>query len=72
MHDEGKGDTIVFGHTPTVLDEGYFADGNFYKEDNKGNRFINIDYGYVHRETFPNGKMAAIRLEDEAEFYVSE
>ena len=28
--------------------------------------------GYVHRETFPNGKMAAIRLEDEAEFYVSE
>ena len=72
MYDEGKGDTIVFGHTPTIANEGYFADGNIFKEEYNGNRFINIDCGYVHRDTFPNGKMAAIRLEDEAEFYVGE
>lgn len=72
MYDEGKGDTLVFGHTPTIASEGYFADGNIFKADHNGNRFINIDCGYVHRNRYPNAKLAAIRLEDEAEFYVSE
>ena len=72
MYDEGKGDTIVFGHKPTISYEGYFADGNIFRQDFNGNTFINIDCGYVHRDRHPNGKLAALRLEDEIEFYICE
>ena len=47
MYDEGKGDTLVFGHTPTVASEGYFADGNIFKEDFNGNRFINKEVNKI-------------------------
>ena len=71
MYDEGEGDTLVFGHTPTIASEGYFADGNVFRADFNGNAFINIDCGYVHKKKYPNAKLAAIRLEDEEVFYVN-
>lgn len=70
FYDEGRGDTIVFGHTPTIFDKDYFADGKVYRVKFQGNTFINIDCGYVYKEHYPNANLAAIRLDDEEIFYL--
>ena len=70
FYDEGRGDTVIFGHTPTIFDKEYFADGKVYRVKFQGNTFINIDCGYVYKEHYPNANLAAIRLEDEQIFYL--
>lgn len=64
---------VIFGHTPTVI-EGEFPynDGNvfcFYDEE-KDCTFYDIDCGCVFGLAHDNAKLACIRLEDEAIFYV--
>ena len=66
--------TIVFGHTPTFMHEGFYNKGNVYyykrKEDNC--RFFNIDCGLVYEKNYPgqcNGKLACLRLDDEQVLY---
>lgn len=70
LYDDGPGDTIIFGHTPTISGGGYGSDGKVYIEEYKGNRFIDIDCGYVYHERHPQANMAVIRLEDEKIFYL--
>ena len=70
LYDDGPGDTIIFGHTPTISDAGYGTDGKVFVEEYRGNTFIDIDCGYVYKERHPQANMAAIRLEDEKIFYL--
>ena len=72
FYDEGKGDTVIFGHTPTILDKDYFADGKVYRVKFQGNTFIDIDCGYVYKAHYPKANMAIIRLEDEEIIYLDE
>ncbi len=64
---------IVAGHTPTIAPElCFFNDGRVFRcEDReKDCIFYNIDCGCAYRSRFPNGRLACLRLEDEAVFYV--
>lgn len=72
FYDEGRGDTIIFGHTPTIFDKDYFADGKVYRVKYQGNTFIDIDCGYVYKMHYHNANMAMIRLEDESIIYLDE
>ncbi len=56
--------TVVMGHTPTVV---FRTDQNAEIYHGAGN-IINIDCGAVYSEY--NGKLACLRLDDMAEFYV--
>ena len=70
FYDEGRGDTIIFGHTPTIFDKDYFADGKVYRVKYQGNTFIDIDCGYVYKPHYSNANMAIMRLEDEEIIYL--
>ncbi len=70
FYDEGKGDTIIFGHTPTIFDKEYFADGKVYRVKFQGNTYIDIDCGYVYKDNYPRANLAAIRLDDEKIIYL--
>jgi serine/threonine protein phosphatase 1 len=64
---------IIAGHTPTTAEEELpFNDGNVYCSYDKDMDciFYDIDCGCAMRKKRPNGKLACIRLEDEALFYV--
>lgn len=77
----GKDDTtIVFGHTPTIIEGEIFSNGGkvfvlkkpskFQK--GKIQRFINIDCGCVYRKYDENANLALLRLDDEKVFYLYE
>ena len=64
---------IIAGHTPTIV-KGEFTYNKgqvfrFYDKE-KDCTFYDIDCGCVFRERKPSAKLACIRLEDEAIFYV--
>lgn len=66
--------TVIFGHTPTILDEMFYNDGKVWIKRNKEKncRFIDIDCGYVYKDKFANANMAIIRLEDEKITYLED
>lgn len=66
---------IIFGHTPTIAkDSLYYNDGRVFKyyDKDKDCLFYNIDCGcgYKGSNISENCRLACIRLEDEAIFYV--
>ena len=77
----GRDDTtIIFGHTPTIIEsEMFFTGGKVLKLDGssrfkigKNRRFINIDCGCVYRKYYENANLALLRLDDEKVFYLYE
>ncbi len=68
-----KGGTVIFGHTPTIIDDSdFFNDGKVYKYYNKEKDcvFYDIDCGCAFREMYPSANLACIRIEDEEVFYL--
>lgn len=66
---------VISGHTPTFFEEFVtYNDGKVFRmyDEEKDCVFFDIDCGYVYRNTEPRGKMACLRLEDEAVFYLKE
>jgi serine/threonine protein phosphatase 1 len=64
---------IIAGHTPTSLEEELpFNHGNVYRayDEDLDCIFYDVDCGSASRKIRLNGKLACIRLEDEAIFYV--
>lgn len=64
---------VVAGHTPTVLDDEFaYSSGRVFRyyDKRKDCVFYDIDCGCVFRGKYPNARLACIRLEDEAIFYV--
>ena len=64
---------VIAGHTPTVL-EGEFAyqAGRVFRlyDEGKDCVFYDIDCGCALRKKYPDARLACIRVEDEAVFYV--
>lgn len=67
-----SGATIISGHSPTILDLGYFNNGRIYRyyDKSKDCYFINIDCGCCYRKYKENANLAMIRLGDEKEYYL--
>ncbi|MBR5381361.1 MAG: serine/threonine protein phosphatase [Oscillospiraceae bacterium] len=68
-----RGGLIVAGHTPTVARElCFYNDGRVFRYEDKGKDcvFYDVDCGCAYRGRYPNGRLACLRLEDEAVFYV--
>ena len=64
---------IIAGHTPTIAEEEFpYNDGNIYRmyDEEMDCIFYDIDCGCSMSRMWPNAKLACIRLEDEAYFYV--
>jgi len=64
---------IVAGHTPTIAREFcFYNDGRVFRwrDEKRDCVFYNVDCGCAYRSRFPNGRLACLRLEDEAVFYV--
>lgn len=65
--------TIIFGHTPTIMQGKFYNDGNVYKYYNYNINctFYNIDCGKAYySEKYKNAKLACIRLEDKQIYYI--
>ena len=65
--------SIVAGHTPTLSHKLPGAgEGRVYRHysPDRDVLFYDIDCGCAYRKQFPNGRLACLRLEDEAVFYV--
>ena len=65
--------TVIAGHTPTILEEELpYNNGEVYKmyDEELDCTFYDIDCGCSYRERHLAAKLACIRLEDEAVFYV--
>ncbi len=64
---------IIAGHTPTIVDDSVFYNAGkvfrYYDED-KDCIFYNIDCGCGYKGFLEDCRLACIRLEDEAVFYV--
>lgn len=73
---EIKGVTLIHGHTPTILNEAYDyrveAKDRHYGRIHHGVNRINIDCGIAYKQYRDTANLAALRLEDLAEFYVFE
>jgi len=67
-----KDTTIIFGHTPTIMNGEFYNDGNVYKHIGHNNCiFYNIDCGKVYySKKYKNAKLACIRLEDKQIYYI--
>ena len=66
---------VIAGHTPTFFDEfSMYNDGFIYRkyDEEKDCIYYDIDCGYVYRDSHPEGELACLRLEDEAEFYLED
>ncbi|MDE7311604.1 MAG: metallophosphoesterase [Eubacterium sp.] len=64
---------IIAGHTPTIAEGGFsYNRGNVFRhyDPQKDCVFYDIDCGCVFRSRDSDAKLACIRLEDEAVFYV--
>lgn len=64
--------TVVFGHTPTVAEGGFYNHGKVYIKQEGLKRFINIDCGCVFSKWDEEANLACIRLEDEKIFYLKD
>ena len=62
--------TVIFGHTPTIAESGFFNHGKAFIFEKDDRRFIDIDCGCVFREWEPEANLACIRLEGEEIFYL--
>ena len=65
--------TVIAGHTPTILEEELpYNNGEVYKmyDEELDCTFYDIDCGCSYRERLLAAKLACIRVEDEAVFYV--
>ena len=63
--------TVVFGHTPKVIESSVFYNKGKAKVMKKGKRrFINIDCGGVFRKHDENCNFCLLRLDDEKFFYL--
>lgn len=65
--------TVIAGHTPTIFEEELpYNHGEVYRfyDEEMDCIFYDIDCGCAYREQRPEAKLACIRLEDEAFFYV--
>ena len=64
---------VVAGHTPTIIKREFtYNEGNVFRyyDREKDCIFYDIDCGCVFRGREPGAKLACLRLEDEAIFYV--
>lgn len=64
---------ILAGHTPTTArDELPFAHGKVYRSYDKEMDciFYDLDCGYVYKDVSPEARLACLRLEDQAVFYI--
>lgn len=71
-HGGQKDTTIIFGHTPTIMQGRFYNEGDVYKcTDYKSNCiFYNIDCGKVYySEKYKDAKLSCIRLEDKKIYY---
>ncbi|MBR1874253.1 MAG: metallophosphoesterase [Eubacterium sp.] len=67
------GGMVIAGHTPTIIQgEFTYNAGKVFKyvDRSKNCVFYDIDCGCVFRTTYPEARLACIRLEDEGVFYV--
>ena len=70
--------TVIFGHTPTIAESGFFNHGKVFILEKDDRRFIDIDCGCVFRawrdesEGESEANLACIRLEGEEIFYLYE
>ncbi len=65
--------TIIFGHTPTIVDSMCFYNhGKVYKyyDDKRNCTFYDIDCGWVFHNRNAESHLACIRLDDEKIFYL--
>lgn len=68
------GAVLIHGHTPTIMNEAFdytiaVKDRKYGRILNMGNRY-NIDCGLAYRQYHEASNLAALRLEDLAEFYL--
>ncbi len=65
--------TIIFGHTPTIVDSmAFYNHGKVFKyyDDRRKCTFYDIDCGWVFHNRNVESHLACIRLEDEKIFYL--
>ena len=62
--------TVIFGHTPTIAESGFYNHGKVFICEKGDRRFIDIDCGCVFREWESAANLACIRLEGEKIFYL--
>ena len=64
--------TVIFGHTPTISESGFFNHGKVFLFEKDDRRYIDIDCGCVFRDWEPEANLACLRLEGEEIFYLYE